>query len=80
MSDIPKVTVIFDENNHKIAILSICAPKRHAFAMISLIERPPKAEVRRRSISIRDKTVSCSGGPKMSGSVYKVIESVLFVL
>ena len=78
MSGVTKVTVIFDENNHKIAILSICAPKRHTFAIISLIDRPPKAEVRRRSI--RDKTVSCSGGPKMSGSVQKVIGSVFFVL
>ena len=48
-------------------IFSICAPKRHIFAVTSLTERPTKAEVRRRNI--RDTTASCSGGPKMSGSV-----------
>ena len=77
MSGVTKLIVIFDENSHKIAIFSICAPKRHTFAVTTLIECPQKAEVRRQNI--RDTTASCSGGPKMSGSVGKVIGSVLFV-
>ena len=76
MSGVTKLTVILDENNHKIAIFSICAPKQHTFALTSLIERPPKAEVRRRR-NIRDTTTSCSGGSKMSGSEWKVIGRVL---
>ena len=78
MSGVTKLTVIFDENSHKIAIFSICAPKRHPFTVTSLIERPTKAEVRRRNI--KDTTVSCSGCPKMSDSVYNALGSVLFAL
>ena len=67
MSGVTKLTVIFDENDYKIAIFSVCAPKRYTFAVTSLIKRPTKAEARRRNN--RDTTTSCSGGPKMSGSV-----------
>ena len=66
MSGVTKLTFILDENNHEIAIFSICAPKRHTFAVILLTERPPKAEIRKRNI--RDTSVSRSGGPKMSGT------------
>ena len=62
MSGVTKLTVIFDENNHIIAFFSICAPKRHTLAMTKLIERPTKAEVRRRNV--RD-----TGRSEMSGSV-----------
>ena len=47
MSGVTKLTVIFDENNHKNVNLNICAPKRHPFAVTLLIEGPLKAEVRR---------------------------------
>ena len=67
MSGVTKLTVIIDENSHKIAIFCICAPKRHTFAVTTSIERPPKDEVKWRNIT--DTTASCSGGPKMSGSV-----------
>ena len=67
MSGVTKLTVTFDESDLKIAILSVCATKRHTFAVTLLIESPPKAEARRRNIS--DTNASCSGGPKMSGSV-----------
>ena len=66
MSGVTKLTIILDENNHKITIFSMGASKRHAFAVTLLIERLQKAEVRRRNI--RDTTVSRSRGPKMSGS------------
>ena len=33
MSGITKLTVIFDENNDKMANFSFCAPKRHPFAV-----------------------------------------------
>ena len=45
------------------------AQKQPPFAVTSFIERPPKADVRRRNISL-------FGGPKMSG----VTGSVLFVI
>ena len=67
MSGVTKLTVIFDENDQKIAILSVCTTKRHTFAVTLLIESLPKAVDRRRNI--RDTNASCSGGPKMSGSV-----------
>ena len=44
MSGVTKLTVIFDENVNKIASFSICAPKRHPFAVTSLTERPTKAK------------------------------------
>ena len=47
MSGVTKLAVIFDKNDQKIAILSVCAPKRHTFAVTLLIESPPKAEARR---------------------------------
>ena len=50
MSGVTKLTVIFDENDQKIAILSVYATKRHTFAVTLLIESPPKAEARRRNI------------------------------
>ena len=67
MSGVTKLTVIFDENGHEIAIFGVCAPKRHTFAVTSLIESPTKAEARKRNI--RDTTASCLGRPKMSGLV-----------
>ena len=48
MSGVTKLIVIFDENNI-IAILNIHAPKQNSFAVTLLIERPPKAEVRRQN-------------------------------
>ena len=47
---VTKLTVIFDENGHEIAIFGVCAPKRHTFAVTSLIESPTKAEARKRNI------------------------------
>ena len=64
MSGVTKLTIIFDENDQTIAILNVCATKRHTYAVTLLIESLPKAEARRRNI--RDTNASCSGGPKGS--------------
>ena len=40
-----KLTVIFDENNNKMAIFSFCAPKRHPFAVTLTKKVKPEDEI-----------------------------------